>query len=518
MKTLKLGTRRSLLAMAQSGWVARELERLHPGLRVELVGIETRGDQIQNIPLSQIEGKDFFVAELDSALTEGRVDLCVHSMKDLSLTRPEAITLGAVPRREAPQDVLLLGPGAQAALDEGRVLRIGTSSPRRLENLPGFLSRALPQTRPQFVQIRGNVNTRLSRVHEPPASERALEGVVLAWAGLIRLWADPQARVELGALLRGTRWIVVPLLENPSAPAQGALAVECRTQDAETRRLLAAMHDASTLEGVAREREVLAEYGGGCHQRFGATAWKHPLLGWLMAVRGSDPEGRALDELRWERPASGAHPTPVRAWDAVTGRERTARETRLPLGAEDRARLNAASAVFVAHYRAVDAEVAQLLKRSGARIWVSGMSTWKKLGEWGLHVEGSSEGMGSEALAHAIREPVLQLPAMRSWVVLTHRDAISGWATAGLVVIPTYSIEHRADAATGEALRGATHVFWGSGSQWDALKATVQPHCVHATGAGKTAQRLRSEGVQVQVFPNRQEWRKWILEQGGSFL
>src|SRR6476646_2339235 len=99
-EVLRLGTRRSLLAWAQSGQVAREIERLNPGLRVELVGIETRGDRIQDVPLRAVEGKEFFVAELDEALASGAVDLSVHSMKDLSLERPRAFVRAAIPPRQ----------------------------------------------------------------------------------------------------------------------------------------------------------------------------------------------------------------------------------------------------------------------------------------------------------------------------------------------------------------------------------------------------------------------------------
>src|SRR5690242_2122337 len=100
---LKLGTRRSLLAWAQSSWVAKEVERLNPGIHVELVGIETRGDRIQDISLQNVEGKDFFVAELDQALLSGEVDFTVHSMKDLSLSRPTQLICAAIPKRENPR-------------------------------------------------------------------------------------------------------------------------------------------------------------------------------------------------------------------------------------------------------------------------------------------------------------------------------------------------------------------------------------------------------------------------------
>src|ERR1700736_5333049 len=97
--SLKLGTRRSLLAWSQSSWVARELERLNPGVKVDLIGIDTRGDKIQDVPLQSVQGKEFFVAEIDEALRARAVDLTVHSMKDLSLERPAEFICGAIPRR-----------------------------------------------------------------------------------------------------------------------------------------------------------------------------------------------------------------------------------------------------------------------------------------------------------------------------------------------------------------------------------------------------------------------------------
>ena len=109
-RLLRLGTRRSALARAQSGQVARQLERLHPGLTVELVGIDTRGDRILDQPLSKVEGKEFFTAEIDAALLRGDVDFTVHSFKDLSLERPPELVMGAVPERQNPRDIALFAP------------------------------------------------------------------------------------------------------------------------------------------------------------------------------------------------------------------------------------------------------------------------------------------------------------------------------------------------------------------------------------------------------------------------
>ena len=299
-RPLRLGTRRSLLARAQSSAVARMLERAHPGLAVELVGIDTRGDRILDVPLSQVDGKEFFTAEIDAALRAGTVDLTVHSFKDLSLERPAELCLGAVPERENPRDIVFFASDVRERLAAGASLRIGSSSPRRQAFVPGFLERALPgratpgAARVTLCELRGNVDTRLRRLREARGSERQLDGVILAFAGVARLWQDES--VGAGAILRellaGLPRMVLPLTLCPAAPAQGALAIECRTDDTHTRALLAAIDHPATRAAVAAERVLLAERGGGCHQRFGATQRQVDGLGPLLYVREADADGR----------------------------------------------------------------------------------------------------------------------------------------------------------------------------------------------------------------------------------
>ncbi|MCM2323252.1 MAG: hydroxymethylbilane synthase [Oligoflexia bacterium] len=504
---LKLGTRKSLLAWAQSGWVAREVERLNPGVRVELVGIETQGDRILDVSLQKMEGKEFFVAELDYALGEGRVDFTVHSMKDLSLERPAKFVLAAIPRRENQRDVVLFGPRALEKIREGRVLQIGTSSPRRLENIPSFLERALPQVAPEggvprlkFVEIRGNVNSRLARVHEPDGSARQLDAVVLAFAGLIRLWADEAGRQELAALLRGVRWMVLPLRENPTAPAQGALAVECRASDHRVRERLGRLHDVETERHVTVERGLLAEWGGGCHQKFGASSMPAAGIGDLFYIRGVKPEGGFVEKVEWHGKPEAPETHPIVPWDGTTWR--SAQETtRIELGAADLSR-----PAFVSHWRAVPEEWTDRLGE--ARLWTSGVASWRQLAKRGLWVEGCAESLGFEHLSPILGERVLQLPAFGEWNVLTHETAAADWKSAHPLAtyrVPVgYSDEARA------ALTRATHVFWSSGSQYEQLRALVPSGAHHACGPGKTAARLQGAGIEPTLFPSAEEWRKWL--------
>ncbi|MGE0615124.1 MAG: hydroxymethylbilane synthase [Bacteriovoracia bacterium] len=520
-KKLKLGTRRSLLAMAQSAWVAREIERANPATSVELVGIETQGDRIVDVPLRQVEGKEFFVAELDQALTRGEVDFTVHSMKDLSLERPTAIRLGAIPQRENSRDIVLFRPEVMEKLRAGETLQIGTSSPRRLENIPPFLRQALPRfstggstgTPPllAFEEIRGNVNTRLRRVREPSSSPRALDGVVLALAGLARLWADEAGRRELSELLRGLRWMVLPLKENPTAPAQGALAIECRADDDATWAMLRKIHHVPTEQEVSRERAVLAQYGGGCHQRFGASAVAHARLGNILYIQGKKSNGEPCDEVRW--PAPPAREAGGVSWDGTQARAKSMGENRLT----DLRHWDTgwkAGAVFVAHSRAMPQPWPVTWPHPEELFFfTSGTPSWFRLAELGYWVNGSAEQMGFDFLRPLLEQPVLSMPAASHWVVLTHDDAADSWGTAwpGSHVIPTYHVDttHANDAAIA-SLGQAKHVFWGSGSQFRALRSKCAKNAVHACGPGQTAETLADASVPALVFPSVEEWRKWV--------
>ncbi|MBK6885769.1 MAG: hydroxymethylbilane synthase [Tetrasphaera sp.] len=245
MTRLRLGTRRSPLALTQSGQVADRLRAL--GHDVDLVEIVTEGDR-NRAALEHIGGTGVFAAALREALRGGAVDLAVHSLKDLP-TAPEAgLVIGAIPWRADPRDALVARDGLTLGeLPAGS--RIGTGSPRRVAQV-----RALGLGH-DLVSIRGNVGTRLERV-----ATGELDAVVLAKAGLDRL----------GLSHRITE-VLDPIQVLPAA-GQGALAVECRTDDAAVRAVLAAIDDADSRAAVSAERAVLATLEAGCTAPVGVLA------------------------------------------------------------------------------------------------------------------------------------------------------------------------------------------------------------------------------------------------------
>jgi hydroxymethylbilane synthase len=510
LKPIRLGTRRSHLARAQSQAIAQALEQLHPGLRVELIGIDTRGDQITNIPLSQVEGKEFFTAEIDAALLEGTVDLTVHSYKDLSLERPAALWLGAVPKRENPRDIVLFAPDVAAQIAAGQTLRIGSSSPRRAALVPPFLARALPgAAKVQLCDLRGNVDSRIKRLREPRGSERHMDGVILALAGVARLWRDESmgGHSLLEGLLAGLPRMILPLTQCPGAPAQGALAIECRTDDAYVRGLLAPLDDLPTRAAVVAERALLAARGGGCHQRLGATQIAIEGLGTLLYWR--EAVGEQLLEPRQEWHSSTPLPAavaPIVAWD---GSRQPPQPIQSMSGVSDHCAmaLAAAGAAFIAHRQALP-EMTATAVNACRHIWVPGTESWFALAERGVWVEGCAEGLGFASLAPTIAAGALGLPSMDKWLVLTHAAAASDWR--GCNVLATY--EHQAGGvASGESPELATHIYWHSTAQFERWRDSIGAAMHHACGPGKTAEYLRRTGVRIlQVFPSSGHWREWL--------
>ncbi|MCB1665693.1 MAG: hydroxymethylbilane synthase [Pseudomonadales bacterium] len=237
---IRIATRESPLALWQAHFVRDTLQRQHPGLQVELVGMTTRGDVLLDSPLSKIGGKALFVKELEVAMLENRADIAVHSMKDVPMAFPPGLGLAVICEREDPTDAFVSNRyGSLDELPQGA--RVGTSSLRRQCQL-----RAM---RPdlEIGDLRGNVGTRLSKL-----DRGEFDAIILATAGLVRL--------ELGARIQQRLASTVSL----PAGGQGAVGIECRTDDQELIALLQGLHHADTADRVIAERAVNNRLHGGC--------------------------------------------------------------------------------------------------------------------------------------------------------------------------------------------------------------------------------------------------------------
>ena len=239
-KIIKIGTRGSKLALWQANWVKTALTAGHPSLSVELVPIKTKGDKILDVALAKVGGKGLFVKEIEEALLNGHIDLAVHSMKDMPAEIPDGLCIGAIPRRETPQDVLISRKGLPLS-QLGQNARIGTSSLRRTAQLL--------YVRPDLVilPLRGNLDTRLKKLEA-----ENLDAIILAAAGVKRLGIEYRITEYLDEK------VMLP------AVGQGALCIEIRENDPEVESITTLLEHHETRTVVMGERAFLNRLEGGC--------------------------------------------------------------------------------------------------------------------------------------------------------------------------------------------------------------------------------------------------------------
>lgn len=247
MKPLRIGTRGSALALWQSRHVAGLLARTLPGMPVELVEISSLGDRVTDVPLSHVEGTGFFTASIEQALIANEVDIAVHSYKDLPVESTPGLVVAAVPPRGPVEDVLCARHGL-TVLTLAPGARVGTCSARRTAQL------RMMRDDLDLVPLRGNVPTRVARLTDD------LDAIVLARAGLVRLGLD----AAISEVFSSDRML--------PAPAQGAMAIQCRAADRDLMRRLSALNHDPTRRAVDAERAMLHALGGGCSVPVGALA------------------------------------------------------------------------------------------------------------------------------------------------------------------------------------------------------------------------------------------------------
>ena len=245
---LRIGTRGSQLALFQANWVKGKLIEAHPDLQVTLIKIKTTGDKIQDAPLAKIGGEGLFVKEIEEALIQKRIDLAVHSIKDVPTEFPKGLHLPVITKREDPRDVLISKDG-KTLKDLPGGAKIGTSSLRRQAQLLHFRNDL------ELIPLRGNLDTRLKKL-----KTMNLDGIVLALAGVRRLGLESRITE------------IIPTEISLPAIGQGALGIETRMDDNEVQEKVHFLNDEDSWIAVSAERVFLKKLGGGCQVPIAAFA------------------------------------------------------------------------------------------------------------------------------------------------------------------------------------------------------------------------------------------------------
>ena len=487
-----LCSRASVLAKIQAEMVGAALLKACPDVEV-LYHLKDAAADVDKVSSLISMSKGSFTVDLTNMLKNKEVDCVVHSWKDLPLEITDGTELCATLPRADMRDLVLFEKSRIDA--RPKVLRILSSSPRRAYNLESFLLQALPYKpeKIEFLPVRGNIPTRLRKLHTGDATHGVCDALVVAKAALDRILVPVHeqfvpASEEVRALLAFMRFMVIPLSISPCAPAQGAVAVEICSDRKDLKALFSKINCSETFRSVERERSILKRYGGGCHQKIGVACFERP-YGRVTITKGATDQGEILDSHVLDRLQEERAPQVAlgKSWPfdaAPTDQLETKRITR----EFDAAQISDAKALWVSQAAALPLEVAVSPE---TLVSCAGVSTWKKLAARGVWVHSCADGLGEreslklEALA----------PHVQTWLKLAH-DKSDGAAT--------YTVEH----SLPQSLEQYTHFFWRSGTQF---LAAVQkfPEIVakfHGCGVGNSYHLIKEELDKRESGASKRLW------------
>ena len=497
---LTILSRSSELARVQARLVGRALQMRFPDVELAYDTRTSAGDRDPTTPLASLPDKGAFTADLSSALASGAADLVVHSWKDLPLDLPAGHVIGGTLKRADPRDVLLVRRDVVA--ERPPTLRVLSSSPRRAWLLRDVLPSLLPwRASVEIVEVRGNVPTRIGKLLDGHG-----DALAVAKAALDRLLDEPpvdepsRAGGALRQQIGRCAWMVLPIKDVPTAPAQGALAIETSAANTVVRGRLDEITHRPTWDAVCRERDVLAQHGGGCHQALGATILARS-YGTITSVRARAANGCVMT---WSLASEGQRPprTSVRyIWPRPGERgqgQRAPLDVPPPSGTPD---------LWISRTEALPQHWTLSPQQV---VWAAGGNTWRKLAARGVWVNGCADGLGDEEDSNvgalAGRAPV--------WLRLTHAGAAGADDSRGHDrAMATYQVH----TPLPDDLPQRTHFFWTSGALFrEALLRWPEiANRWHASGPGRSSRVIRDtlgSAGQVRVCLEYDEWLKESLE------
>jgi hydroxymethylbilane synthase len=495
---LKIGSRKSPLAKIQAYQLFNALKRLKQDKAIELVFKETQGDIDLTSPLWKISGKGVFTRDFREDLISEKVDMVVHSWKDLDLDPSDETEIISVFHRADQRDILLL---KKESLNlDNPTMKIMSSSPRREYNLKNFLPLYLPLSLQSkefiFEPVRGNIQTRLQKWQ----SSDSIDGFVVAKAALDRLLSEDypqkdeedikQSREYIREILKTSLFMCLPLSLNPNAPAQGALAVEIKKGRDDLKRVLRKLTIFPIQDSVIEEREELKNYGGGCHQKIGISVL-HKSYGKIVYKQGMTEQNGILSSVELH---SSHQPKATSSNLIWPNPEESPKWDRIPIEGFSKppsgdlfvSRINA----WQDHWQKEDI--------SGL-IWSAGLKTMRELAKKDIWVNGTSDGLGEEYTPNI----GLLSPSVK-FKKLTHSK--SEEVDSLYERIPTYDIIWKEILPE---ISGRTHFFWMSGHLFDFVYERFPDihKAFHACGPGITRTHIEKKLLKkVDVFLNYQDW------------
>ena len=520
VETIRLIGRGSKLSLLQLEKVKHKITAAYPGIRVEIIARESRGDTLKDIPLQTVDGSDFFTQDIFDALQKNEADIAVHSLKDMSSEHLFGTNKFAIVDRDDVRDIAIFRKEIEQKLTNGDKIIVGTCSPRREEMAIGFLQKALPQWNAAFKvetkTIRGNVDTRLRKLD---AGE--YDGIILATAGLNRLLSSPSA-VEISPsavenpdggystkkLLKDKKLMLLPLIECVPAPCQGAIVAEANPSNKTAVDILNAINDNKLMQNCIRERQTAIQYGVGCLQRFGVTTIRYgdtstlrqtQRLSEIIYAAGKDSDNNSFSNWTGLPQLNTVDKNIFSATDFMgnffqyeyNNESKTIKE----------------AIVFVANYKAAEKE--ELIQQLQTKqVWAAGTKTWLELAKKRVWVQGCADAFGLEFLIAPWQMPLFNI-SKREVAVVTNNSTATTWQAKGWKVYGTYDTLDKQIPGIEEQIKQADIIFWTSFRQYARYKSAVKENAVHVCPYGETAEQFKATGIEPVVFPTIKAFLQW---------
>lgn len=502
MKIIRIICRASRLSLLQAELVKQKIMAVEPAAAVEIIGRSSRGDRELSVPLSSLDGTDFFTQEIFEALQNNEADIAVHSLKDMSAPHFFSHDAFAIVDRDDVRDIVIFNPGVIDKIQSGETIIVGTCSPRREEMAIGFLKKALPQLHSEISietkPIRGNVEGRLKQLHEGN-----YDATILATAGLNRLLrAENESPItdqsSVGDLLKDKLLMLLPLIECVPAPCQAAIVVEADPFNRNAVEIVNKINQPHLFAEAYAEKKRAYEYGTGCLQKFGVTTIHTQRQSYLYAA-GEDAHGRTFIE--WSH-----LPEPLPESSKLFSSTDCMKEFFTYQWSEEPVTIGY-PIVFVANYKALlQQNIAEQL--TGKQIWASGTKTWYELAKRGLWVSGCADALGYETLNTVWQMPLFEINS-NDVCILSHQKAVERWKQKGYHAVSNYVLMPSGNQYIAEQVAAATHLFWGSFAQFEQYGSFARHDAVHLCAGGETASLLLKQGVEPVIFPTIKSFEQW---------
>ena len=503
IKNIKILSRKSNLAVIQARLVGEKIKEYFPNINIEYVDKKTAGDIDLKTPLSEMGSVGVFTDDLRNDLKTNKCDLAVHSWKDLPLDLGADTILAGTLKRADQRDILFIKKKSQERINRTKSIKILSSSPRRIYNLEPFIKKYLPfdLDKIEFENIRGNIPSRFKKFLVGDG-----DGLVMAKAAVDRLLNNHIEEFDnIAEIMRKNiekcLWTVTPLSQNPTSPAQGALGIEVSRNNNELIKIIKTISDQETLDCVNRERKILMNYGGGCHQKIGVSYFVTH-FGLMKAKKGETDDGIKFYE--WEKDnistnfdkninENQIYPSSLKNHNLFKREYILEGTKRIKEVSHHCFWISRSSAL------PIDAQI-----NSTNIIWTSGVKTWKSLAERGVWVNGTADGMGENS-----NQNIDDLTS-NPWIKLTHKSAPK---TKIKDVIHTYFLK---ELPIDKRIVNKKFFYWMSYSAFSYVLKQY-PEIIdgyHACGPGNTYEALKKvikDPKRLEIVLSYNSWKKKLV-------